>query len=233
MRVSLGVPRIKEIINATKKISTPVIFAPLIIQNDLKVARIVKGRIEKTTLGDVAEYIEEVYSKDQCYLSIKLDMPAIDALQVPSLFASLFSLCCVALVLVTSFLLRIFFFFRCYLLSVSFFFPFSFSLPSSSSSSFSQLNVNNETVSKAILSAKKLKLKGGVKAKGIEWLRIFPPDGKKETLLYTMQALRVCCFPSLSILSLFRCSLSVPFLLIIIVIVILCFVPFLFSSLLF
>jgi len=42
----------------------------------------VKGRIEKTELGDVAEYISEVYSPQGCYLSIKLDLKAISALQL-------------------------------------------------------------------------------------------------------------------------------------------------------
>ena len=45
-------------------------------------ARIVKGRIEKTELGDVAEYIKEVYSPQGCYLSIKIDLAAIDSLQL-------------------------------------------------------------------------------------------------------------------------------------------------------
>ena len=65
MNITLGVPRIKEIINAAKKISTPIIKAPL----NPKVGqysdaggshfaaetatRVVKGRIEKTTLSDV------------------------------------------------------------------------------------------------------------------------------------------------------------------------------------
>lgn len=53
MNITLGVPRIKEIINASKSISTPIITAKLLIENDLKVARIIKGRIEKTTLGEV------------------------------------------------------------------------------------------------------------------------------------------------------------------------------------
>src|SRR5204862_6127653 len=46
MNVTLGVPRIKEIINAAKMISTPIITAKL--QNDTQVetARIVKARIE-------------------------------------------------------------------------------------------------------------------------------------------------------------------------------------------
>ena len=51
--ITLGVPRIKEIINASKNISTPIITAKLVCENDVKAARIVKGRIEKTTLGEV------------------------------------------------------------------------------------------------------------------------------------------------------------------------------------
>lgn len=51
--ITLGVPRIKEIINASKNISTPIITAKLVCENDVKAARIVKGRIERTTLGEV------------------------------------------------------------------------------------------------------------------------------------------------------------------------------------
>jgi DNA-directed RNA polymerase III subunit RPC1 len=53
MNITLGVPRIKEIINASKVISTPIITAILAKDTDEKFARIVKGRIEKTTLGEV------------------------------------------------------------------------------------------------------------------------------------------------------------------------------------
>ena len=42
----------------------------------------VKGRIEKTQLGDIAEYIKEVYTPKGCYLSIKLDLEAIEALKL-------------------------------------------------------------------------------------------------------------------------------------------------------
>jgi len=82
MNVTMGVPRIKEIINATKTISTPIIAARLVTEDSVVSARIVKGRIEKTELGDVAEYISEVYSPQGCYLAIKLDLKAINALQL-------------------------------------------------------------------------------------------------------------------------------------------------------
>ena len=53
MNITLGVPRIKEIINASKVISTPIITAELETDTDPEMARVVKGRIEKTLLGEV------------------------------------------------------------------------------------------------------------------------------------------------------------------------------------
>lgn len=53
MSITQGVPRIKEIINASKLISTPVITCDLIQKDDVVAARMVKGRIEKTYLRDV------------------------------------------------------------------------------------------------------------------------------------------------------------------------------------
>ena len=54
MNVTLGVPRIKEIINAAKVISTPIISCKLVTNDNEASARIVKGRLEKTHLGDVS-----------------------------------------------------------------------------------------------------------------------------------------------------------------------------------
>ena len=82
MNVTLGVPRIKEIINAIKDISTPIIKAFLIDDKSVDSARIIKGRIEKTELGDIAEYVKEVYTPQGCYLSIKIDLAAITALHL-------------------------------------------------------------------------------------------------------------------------------------------------------
>lgn len=53
MNITQGVPRIVEIINASKFISTPVITAELINKHDMEYARKIKARIEKTTLGEV------------------------------------------------------------------------------------------------------------------------------------------------------------------------------------
>eukprot|EP00536_Pseudo-nitzschia_multiseries_P010257 jgi/Psemu1/319821/estExt_fgenesh1_pm.C_3060011 len=82
MNVTLGVPRLKEIINASKLISTPIITVKL-EQDDNKIAaRVVKAGIEKTTLGQVSKYIKEVISPNACYISIELDMDAIDQLKL-------------------------------------------------------------------------------------------------------------------------------------------------------
>ena len=81
MNVTLGVPRIKEIINAARNIATPVMKVDLeggskgaeamagprpglgmaVKQSEDEVrARLVKGRLEKTTLGQVAKRIQQV-----------------------------------------------------------------------------------------------------------------------------------------------------------------------------
>uniref|UniRef100_A0A146LPV0 DNA-directed RNA polymerase subunit n=1 Tax=Lygus hesperus TaxID=30085 RepID=A0A146LPV0_LYGHE len=82
MNITQGVPRIKEIINASKNISTPIITAHLDDDTDPEFARRVKGRIEKTTLGEVSEFIEEVYVPYDCFLLIKLDIERIRLLKL-------------------------------------------------------------------------------------------------------------------------------------------------------
>uniref|UniRef100_A0A069DY71 DNA-directed RNA polymerase subunit n=1 Tax=Panstrongylus megistus TaxID=65343 RepID=A0A069DY71_9HEMI len=82
MNITQGVPRIKEIINASKSISTPIITAHLENDTDPEFARLVKGRIEKTTLGEVTEFIEEVFVPYDCFLLIKLDTDRIRLLKL-------------------------------------------------------------------------------------------------------------------------------------------------------
>ncbi|XP_013420118.1 DNA-directed RNA polymerase III subunit RPC1 isoform X2 [Lingula anatina] len=82
MNITLGVPRIKEIINASKNISTPIITGALVDEHDAEKARIVKGRIEKTLLGEVSEYVEEVFLPDDCFLLVKLDLDRIRLLKL-------------------------------------------------------------------------------------------------------------------------------------------------------
>ncbi|KAG5357864.1 DNA-directed RNA polymerase III subunit RPC1 [Yarrowia sp. B02] len=80
MNVTLGVPRIKEIINASKTISTPIITTVLNNETELQAARIVKGRIEKTLLGDIAHYIQDEYSYSKASVRVRIDFNTIDHL---------------------------------------------------------------------------------------------------------------------------------------------------------
>ena len=97
MNITLGVPRIKEIINAARNIATPLIgveleggsrvvskrpglgMASLQVEDEVR-ARLVKGRLERTTLGQVAKRIRQVFigamacidSKYQSEISISM-----------------------------------------------------------------------------------------------------------------------------------------------------------------
>lgn len=82
MNITQGVPRIKEIINAVKTVSTPIITAALLDPYDESLARRVKARIEKTTLGEICDYIEEVYLPDDYFLLVKLNSKRIRLLQL-------------------------------------------------------------------------------------------------------------------------------------------------------
>ncbi|KAL8643119.1 MAG: hypothetical protein Q9228_000244 [Teloschistes exilis] len=82
MSITQGVPRIKEIINASKEISTPVITCELVQQNDVRAARIVKGRIEKTYLKDIVSHIDDIWARNDGYISIKVDFATINKLQL-------------------------------------------------------------------------------------------------------------------------------------------------------
>lgn len=82
MNVTLGVPRIKEIINASKVISTPIINAVLVNDNDERAARVVKGRVEKTLLSDVAFYVQDVYKDNLSFIQVRIDLGTIDKLQL-------------------------------------------------------------------------------------------------------------------------------------------------------
>lgn len=82
MNVTQGVPRIVEIINAVRNISTPIITAELTYNKDEKSARIIKGRVEKTTLGEISSSIHDVYDVGICYLEIVLNWSLITSLQL-------------------------------------------------------------------------------------------------------------------------------------------------------
>ena len=104
MNINQGVPRLREIIDASKSIKTPCIETELLKSDDPEYARQVKGRIEKTTLGEVrklirftrdvvlftnkkssnqvTEYFEEVFQPDGCFILVNLDIKRIDLLKL-------------------------------------------------------------------------------------------------------------------------------------------------------
>ena len=82
MSITQGVPRIKEIINASKLISTPVITCKLENNADIKAARIVKGRIEKTYISDVISYIDDEWLPDVAKIVLQVDLQALSDMQL-------------------------------------------------------------------------------------------------------------------------------------------------------
>ncbi|KAF2634378.1 DNA-directed RNA polymerase III subunit RPC1 [Massarina eburnea CBS 473.64] len=82
MSITQGVPRIKEIINASTTISTPVIACELSNKSIESAARIVKARVEKTYLRDVIAYVEDVWHPNGAYIEMRIDWDTITALYV-------------------------------------------------------------------------------------------------------------------------------------------------------
>jgi DNA-directed RNA polymerase III subunit RPC1 len=78
MSITQGVPRIKEIINASKVISTPVITCPLENNQQIEAARVVKGRIEKTYISDVIRFIEDMWSAKRATICLSVDMDVLN-----------------------------------------------------------------------------------------------------------------------------------------------------------
>jgi DNA-directed RNA polymerase III subunit RPC1 len=93
MNITLGVPRIKEIINASKNISTPIITANLVKSSDSEYARLVKSRIEKTYLREITQYIEEVFMRNECCIIIRIDLERIRLLKVKKKINFIFEYC--------------------------------------------------------------------------------------------------------------------------------------------
>lgn len=77
MSITQGVPRIKEIINASKVISTPVITCPLLNNHQIEAARVVKGRIEKTYVSDVLRFVEDEWRPDEGNVVLQIDSAAL------------------------------------------------------------------------------------------------------------------------------------------------------------
>ncbi|GAB2216425.1 hypothetical protein Droror1_Dr00024198 [Drosera rotundifolia] len=72
--VTLGVPRIKEIINASKTITTPVIVAKLVHETDHIAAEAIANRMKKTTLAEVAKSIVLEVKRTMGSVVVNLDM---------------------------------------------------------------------------------------------------------------------------------------------------------------
>lgn len=82
MNVTLGVPRIKEIIDGAKRISTPIMDAKLECNNDEKVAKFVKGCIAKTVLSEVAKSIKIEFTPRKAAIVVTLDTEKIQVSQL-------------------------------------------------------------------------------------------------------------------------------------------------------
>ncbi|KAK7429679.1 DNA-directed RNA polymerase III subunit C1 (rpo31) [Neonectria magnoliae] len=77
MSITQGVPRIKEIINASKAISTPVITCPLLNNEQIEAAKVVKGRIEKTYISDVLRFVEDEWRTTEGNVVLRIDSDAL------------------------------------------------------------------------------------------------------------------------------------------------------------
>lgn len=82
MSITQGVPRIKEIINASKSISTPVITCPLLNNHQIEAARVVKGRIEKTYVSDVLRFVEDEWRPDEGNVVLQIDSTALSEMHL-------------------------------------------------------------------------------------------------------------------------------------------------------
>ncbi|SMQ45237.1 unnamed protein product [Zymoseptoria tritici ST99CH_3D1] len=80
MSITQGVPRIKEIINASKSISTPVITCALDSPYEEMAGRFAKALIEKTYLGDIVDYIEDVWHAHGCYINMRVNWEQVENL---------------------------------------------------------------------------------------------------------------------------------------------------------
>jgi len=80
MSITQGVPRIKEIINASSIISTPVITCELSNRVSESAARIVKARVEKTYLRDIISYVEDVWHPNGAYIAMRIDWDTVNKL---------------------------------------------------------------------------------------------------------------------------------------------------------
>ncbi|ETO27940.1 hypothetical protein RFI_09193 [Reticulomyxa filosa] len=82
MNITQGVPRIKEIINATSNMKTPIIRCKLEQEFSESEAKRVKGLIDITTLGSICSSIHQVLTPTRYYIEIELDSQLIQRLRL-------------------------------------------------------------------------------------------------------------------------------------------------------
>ncbi|OAQ60650.2 DNA-directed RNA polymerase III largest subunit [Pochonia chlamydosporia 170] len=82
MSITQGVPRINEIINASKNISTPVITCPLLNNRKMEVSRVVKARMEKTYLADVLRFVELEWRPEGGHIVLQIDTGTLASLHL-------------------------------------------------------------------------------------------------------------------------------------------------------
>lgn len=81
MNITLGVPRLKEIINATSNITTPIINGKLMCKG-LETAKVIKSRIEKLIMKDITNKIVTSTCADKIFLSFHIDIQLLKQLRV-------------------------------------------------------------------------------------------------------------------------------------------------------
>ncbi|KAI1081373.1 beta and beta-prime subunits of DNA dependent RNA-polymerase [Whalleya microplaca] len=82
MSITQGVPRIKEIINASKLISTPVIRCPLENNKQIEAAHVVRARIEKTYIEDVLRYIDDEWQPHRAFITLHINTETLEGMHL-------------------------------------------------------------------------------------------------------------------------------------------------------
>lgn len=82
MSITQGVPRIKEIINASRLISTPVISCPLQNSRQIEVAHLVRARIEKTYIEDILRFIDDEWSPSRAFITLHINMETVEGMHL-------------------------------------------------------------------------------------------------------------------------------------------------------
>ena len=78
MSLTQGVPRIKEIINASRYISTPLISCVLESPYEEMAARFAKAAIQKTYLREIVRYIEDIWHEEGYSINMRIDWRRVD-----------------------------------------------------------------------------------------------------------------------------------------------------------